>query len=83
MAWDNTMIQLSNISYVSASDVASLRFPIWALLMVLAGLFPLKVSAGLGIVLTIAGAAWLFYWYRENEKTKELRNSNHPNEFRK
>lgn len=70
MAWDNTMIQLSNISYVSASDVASLRFPIWALLMVLAGLFLLKSSAGLGIVLIIAGAVWLFYWYQENEKRK-------------
>lgn len=70
MAWDNTMIQLSNISYVSSSDVASLSFPVLAALLILAGLLLLKSSAFLAIVLMIAGAAWLFFWYQENERRK-------------
>ena len=71
MAWDDTMIQLSNISYVSASDVASLKFPIWATLLVLAGISLLGISVIPGIVSIIAGGIWLYYWYQENEKRKK------------
>ncbi len=71
MAWDDTMIQLSNISYVSASDVASLKFPIWAPLLVLAGISLLGISVIPGIVFIIAGGIWLYYWYQENEKRKK------------
>ena len=61
MAWDNTMIQLSNISYVSASDVARLSLPIWALLLVLAGIALIGKSTLLGIVLIAAGGIWIYY----------------------
>ena len=71
MAWDNTMIQLSNISYVSASDVARLSLPIWALLLVLAGISLIGKSTLLGIVLIAAGGIWIYYWYQENEKRKK------------
>lgn len=70
MAWDNTMIQLSNISYVSSSEVESLNFPFLAVLLILAGLFLLNSSELLSIILVIAGAVWLFYWYQENERRK-------------
>lgn len=71
MAWDDTMIQLPNISYVSASDIASLKFPIWAPLLVLAGISLLGISVIPGIVFIIAGGIWLYYWYQENEKRKK------------
>ena len=64
MAWDDTMIQLSNISYVSASDIVSLKFPIWAPLLVLAGISLLGISVIPGIVFIIAGGIWLYYWYQ-------------------
>lgn len=64
MAWDDTMIQLSNISYVSASDIASLKFPIWAPLLVLAGISLLGISVIPGVVFIIAGGIWLYYWYQ-------------------
>lgn len=71
MAWDDTMIQLSNISYVSSSDVAKLGFPIWAAILILAGLFLMGKSTFLAIVLVLIGALWIYYWYQENEKRKK------------
>ena len=65
------VLKLSNISYVSASDIASLKFPIWAPLLVLAGISLLGISVIPGIVFIIAGGIWLYYWYQENEKRKK------------
>jgi len=71
MAWDNTMIQLSNISYVSSYDVAKLSFPIWAAVLILAGLFLMGKSTFLAVVLVVVGGLWIYYWYQENEKRKK------------
>lgn len=70
MAWDDTMIQLSNISYVSASDVAKLGFPIWAAVLIFVGLVLMGQSTFLAIALVVIGGLWIYYWYQENEKRK-------------
>lgn len=71
MTWDNTMIQMSNISYISAADIATIRFPILAALLILVGLFLFESSAFLAFVLLAIGGVWLYFWYNENEKRKQ------------
>lgn len=71
MTWNNTMIQLSNISLVTAADIDLLPFPILAVLLILAGIMLFNSSAALAILLLVLAAAWLYFWYRENEKCKE------------
>lgn len=71
MTWDNTVIQLSNISYISAADIGLARFPGWTVLVILGGLFLLGEAAFLAILLIAAGAAGLYFWYKENEKRRQ------------
>lgn len=70
MIWENNMIQLSNISCISASDVDDLPYPTWAAVIILVGLVMFKVSALLAIVLLLAGAFVSFQWYTQNQKRK-------------
>ena len=71
MMWDSTMIQLSNISYISATDIALTPFPVVAALLILAGLFLFKATVVGALLLIVIGGAWIFYWYQENEKRRQ------------
>ena len=71
MYWENTMIQLSNVSCISTGNIASAPFPILAALFVLAGFLLFSKSAVLAIVLCVIGAVWLLIWYLENESRRE------------
>lgn len=71
MMWEDTMIQLSNVSYVSASNIATTAFPVWAAVMILAGLLLISQSAVVALVLIALGGLWIYLWYQENEKRKQ------------
>ena len=71
ITWDNTMIQMSNISYISAADIATIRFPILAALFILVGFFLVESNAFLAFVPLAIGGVWLYFWYNENEKRKQ------------
>ncbi len=71
MYWENTMIQLSNISCISTGNIASAPFPILAALFVLAGFWLFSKSAVLAIILCVIGGVWLLIWYFENESRRE------------
>ena len=71
MTWDNTVIQLSNISYISAADIGLAKFPGWAALVILGGLLLLGETALLAILLVAAGAVGVYFWYKENEKRRQ------------
>lgn len=71
MTWDNTVIQLSNISYISAADIELAKFPGWAVLVVLGGLWLLDKATFLAILLIAAGAAGVYFWIKENERRRQ------------
>lgn len=71
MIWDNNMIQLSNISCISASGVNDLPFPVWAAIVMLVGLVMFAMSPFVAIVLIAVGGFFAFQWYSKNEKRKE------------
>ena len=71
MTWDNTLIQLSNISYISADNIATTSFPILAGAMLVFGLFLLGELAVLGLSLILFGASWIFLWNKDNAKRKK------------
>ena len=70
MTWGNTAIQLSNVSYISAADIAESKFPWPAALLVLVGFMLVEESFLLFLMLATAGGAWIYYWYKENEKRR-------------
>ena len=71
MMWNNhTMIQLSNISYISAEGIPSLPFPIFSILFLFLGLCFLVIPkmGCIGILLLIATGWYLYFWYEESKK---------------
>lgn len=71
MEWDGTMIQLSNASYISSANIASVPFPMWAAALIIAGLLMLKNSWLLGLALAVAGGVWIYNWNTQNEIRKK------------
>ena len=71
MTWNNTMIQLSNISLLTAADIDLLPFPILAVLLILGGFALFKSSVAQAILLLILSGIWFYFWYIENEMRKE------------
>lgn len=70
MTWNNTMIQLSNVSLISAADIDLAPFPLLAVLIILGGLMLFSASVALAFLLLILGGIWIYFWYFENEKRK-------------
>lgn len=72
MMWNNhTMIQLSNISYLSAEELPPAIFPIWALIAIVIGLIMMPFGEGLaafGIMLWAVSGVWLYLWYKDAQK---------------
>lgn len=71
MIWDNNMIQLSNISCISASGVDDLPFPVWVAVIILVGLVMFAASAFAAIVLIAIGGYFAYEWYTNNKKRKK------------
>lgn len=71
MTWDNTMIQLSNVSLISAANIDRSPFPLLAVLAILVGLMLFDTSALLALILIAVGGVWIYFWYQENEKRKK------------
>ena len=66
MTWNDTIIQLSNISYISAANLDTLRFPSLALCLILGGIVLLKESFFAAIILVGIGGGWIYKWYMDN-----------------
>lgn len=68
MTWDNTMIQLSNVSCLSTAILEDMPFPKYALLLILAGIVMFKFSLWVSLLALALGAGWVYNWYNTNRK---------------
>lgn len=69
--WAKTMIQISNISYISTVPLDQLGFPkITLLLLGIAALAFYGRSPGYGVILLLCTGVWIFIWYYKNEERK-------------
>lgn len=66
MTWSGTMIQLSNISYITTSNLIPEKFPWIAAFMIAGGIFFFSAQALLAIFLALAGGIWIYFWYQKN-----------------
>ena len=73
LKWSDTIIQISNISIISTSDVAGKPFPILTILLIFIGLGALSLGdsgIAVGILMLVAAGIWIYIWY-ENKKKEE------------
>lgn len=69
----NTMIQLSNISLFSTTDIAPEKFPILSLALILVGIVLLKPLIIPALIAIVLGGIWIYAWYSSAQKAKELK----------
>ena len=75
IGWKDTIIQISNISMITAGDLDPRPFPKWSLGLLLLGAMFWKFSSFLGFLLYVAGGAWIYFWYQavmEDSKKKRM-----------
>lgn len=75
MLWKDSMLQLSNISSVSAVALQPVPFPGWALLVLLLGLFAFTIQAVIAFVMIVVAVSFIFLWVKNNNdisKQKKL-----------
>lgn len=69
ISWENTMIQLSNVSSISTLSLEPLEFPKAVFFVFIAGLIMMmKFNAGIGVFMLVVSVVWLYKWYTENQQ---------------
>lgn len=68
MSWDNTMIQLSNVSCISTSLLEEIPFPKYSILLILAGVVMFKFNALVSLLALALAGGWIYTWYNTNRK---------------
>lgn len=68
IAWQDMVIQLSNVSFVSTSEVSAMPFPMYSLIVFLIGIILLYFSLSIGILILILFAVSMVCWYMLNEE---------------
>ena len=63
MCWDDTMIQLSNVSCISTSPLEQNAFPKYSILMFIVAILLLGRNISVSIILIIGGIAWIYIYY--------------------
>ena len=74
MAWNDSVIQLSNVSSISTVPLALTPFPIWTLVLLFGGIYSFILSIITGIVLIAIGIIAIISWYQKNEDIKQQKN---------
>ena len=73
ISWDNSIIQISNISMLTTTDVEANKYSV---LFVLIGLFITKTNIMAGLASLIIGIAWIYFWHKSSKQAKNSKNLN-------
>lgn len=71
MTWDGTMIQLSNVSYITTKKLRPAKFPWYILICWLVGLGLLRAIPMLGIIAITLGGVIFYLWIKENQDREQ------------
>lgn len=66
MSWEETMIQLSNVSCISTAPLDQLEFPKMSIIILLLGIVIIFDNPVTGIILLTAGGIWIYVWHYIN-----------------
>ena len=73
MELKDTVIQLSNISLFSTTDISASPFPALSIVVILFGFVMFNVSVIAALLILAAGVAWIYLWYSSVQKAREMK----------
>lgn len=68
--WENSMLQLHNISHISTNQMELQEFPKWGVILCIVGILVITRSATFGLICFVLAAGIIYNWYSENERLK-------------
>lgn len=71
MTWDYTVVQLSNVSYISTSQIEPVKFPTWTLVGLIMGMATFSINFILSICILAISGIFIYKWYMNNEERKK------------
>lgn len=71
MIWDNTMLQLSNVSSVSAAPMERMAFPKWSVLLMVLGFLFVQYDMLLCLLFIGGGLGWIIAWDQINKAREQ------------
>ena len=73
MTWQGTMIQLSNVSYITTQSVDATKFPLSGLVCIGVGVIVWLFKVWIALLIILLGVAAIGAWYVENQKRAQLK----------
>lgn len=72
LKWDDVVIQISNISMITASDIQGPNFPLWSVFLCLVGIYLLNMKSlwYIGVALVIIAGIVIYTWYSQKKITQ-------------
>jgi len=70
LQWEDVIIQISNISLITSTNLDPPGFPVWAAIAVLVGLVLLKPIWYVGLIALAVGGFSIYLWYTKCEEMK-------------
>lgn len=72
LSWDDTTLQLSNISSISTAILKKLSFPMWTIVCFLIGMVIGEASGMVAGTLIIVGLVGICFWFAENKDRSRM-----------
>lgn len=69
--WENTMVQLRNVSYITTGELPKKPIPLIAIAIIVFSLALFGVSILVGFAGLAIGVVWLYLWNMENDNRKK------------
>lgn len=71
MTWQGTMIQLSNVSYITTQKLSPVKIPWGALVLIGVGICMFAFKAVIAFIMIVLGGIIFYSWYIENKKRSQ------------
>lgn len=69
--WENTMIQVSNISMISTDNILGEPLPLWAAVVAVLGVLCFMVNPIIAVGMIVIGGAVVFSWSKKEQERKQ------------
>lgn len=73
LRWEDTIIQIDNISLISTTDFQQTSFPLWSLVLILIGLLLIRYSVFVGLICLAGAGLAIWFWNAEVQKTQSYK----------
>lgn len=73
LRWDDVVIQISNISLISTSNLQQTPMPFWAIILIIFGVVLLPIIWWASLLCLALGILVIWAWYKETKKTEKYK----------